>query len=244
MFHAQSTSPAPDANPPDPNAARDAEQLEMLRELADGGMEFTRAMRGQLRVLTEAEPDPQTGEPTKSIAVLGLAFSRVARAVRQTLALEVKFQEGPRSRDTPSDAEARWRQEMEGAGERLRAKLAAMGFYPARPEGYEPDDADDDRDDDEPPENLADRPERDPDEGFGPDRPPGEVLAGVCADLGITRDLSVWADEDRESGEPPVGGGKSEMCGDPQASGPAVSSENRRQPPAEPATAADATGPP
>jgi hypothetical protein len=165
----------------------------MLRELADGGMEMSRIVRRMARALTEAEPDPQSGESTRSVADLALAYSRVARAVRQTLALEVRFEEGRKARERPSDAEARWRQEMEVAGERMRAKLAAAGFYPTRPQGYvDPDDTDDE----EPRENLADRPERDPDEGFGPDRPPGEVLAGVCADLGIERDLSIWDEED------------------------------------------------
>jgi hypothetical protein len=163
---------------------RDAERLEMLRDLADGGMEISRTVRRLVRV---AEPD------VGSVAELALAYSRVARTVRQTLALEVKFEEGPKARNTVSDAEAAWRQEMVGAGERLRAKLAAMGFEPARAVG---DDDPDDTDDEERRENLADRPDTEDREGFGPDLPPGEVLAGVCADLGIERDLSIWAEED------------------------------------------------
>jgi hypothetical protein len=159
-----------------------AERSEMLRELADGGMEISRTVR---RLVRAAEPD------VGSVAELALAYSRVARTVRQTLALEVRFEEGRKAKERPSDAEALWRQEMEGAGERLRAKLAAVGLYPTRPQGYvEADDADDE----ERPENLADRPDDDR-EGFGPDRPVGEVLAGICADLGIERDLSIWADD-------------------------------------------------
>ena len=156
----------------------------MLRDLADGGMEIARIVRRQVRA---AESD------VGSVAELALAYSRVARAVRQTLALEVRFEEGRKARELPSDAEALWRQEMEGAGERLRAKLAAVGFYPTRAVG---DDDPDDADDEERRENLADRPDTDDREGFGPDRPAGEVLAGVCADLGIERDLSIWAEED------------------------------------------------
>jgi hypothetical protein len=165
-----------------------AERSEMLRELADGGMEIARTVRRQVRA---AESD------VGSVAELALAYSRVARTVRQTLALEVKFEEGPKARNTVSDAEAAWRQEVVGAGERLRAKLAAMGFEPTRPQGYvESGDADNE----ERPENLADRRDDDDREGFSRDLPPGEVLAGVCADLGIERDLSIWAGEDAPAG--------------------------------------------
>jgi hypothetical protein len=202
MTHAQPIFAAPDADPTDPRAQRAAERFAMLRELADTGMEFTRALQRQLRVLTEAEADPGSAEATRSAAEVGLAFSRVARAVRQTLALEVKFEEGPKARNTVSDAEAAWRQEMVGAGERLRAKLAAMGFEPTRPQGYVQSG---DADDEERPEDLADRPDDDDREGFSRDLPPGEVLAGVCADLGIERDLSVWADEDQADEGAPTG---------------------------------------
>jgi hypothetical protein len=182
-----------------------AERTEMLRELADGGMEISRIVRRQVRAV---ESD------VGSVAELALAYSRVSRAVRQTLALEVRFEEGRKARERPSDAEAAWRQEIAGAGERLRAKLAAAGLYPTRPEGYvEADDADDE----EPRENLADRPDDDDREGFGPDRPPGEVLAGVCADLGIERDLSLWADEDVAAPDAPPAQSEPTASGAPVA---------------------------
>ena len=101
---------------------------------------------------------------------------------------------------------------MEGAGERLRAKLAAVGFYPTRAVG---DDDPDDGDDEERRENLADRRDADDREGFGPDRPPGEVLASVCADLGIERDLSVWADENQAIEDAPTGATGSPDAGRP-----------------------------
>jgi hypothetical protein len=62
---------------------RDAERLEMLRDLADGGMEISRTVR---RLVRAAEPD------VGSVAELALAYSRVARAVRPTPAREVNFE--------------------------------------------------------------------------------------------------------------------------------------------------------
>jgi hypothetical protein len=203
MIHTPPITAANDPDPLDPDAQHAAERFAMLRELADGGMEISRTVR---RLVRAAEPD------VGSVAELALAYSRVARTVRQTLALEVRFEEGRKAKERPSDAEDRWRQEMEGAGERLRAKLAAVGFYPTRPQGYvEADDADDE----ERRENLVDRPDTDDREGFGPDRPASEVLAGVCADLGIERDLSIWAEEDQVIEDTPTGAAGSPVAGRP-----------------------------
>jgi hypothetical protein len=174
----------------DPDPDRTAERFAMLRRLADGGMEIAQIVLAKARAAAEA--DPAVGEPQPSVTELALAYSRVARAVRQTLALEVKFVEGPRSRDPAGDIMDRWKLEMESAGEKLRAKLAAVGLYPTEP--LRMGESDDEDFDDSEYENLADRPDDDP-EGFSSGRPPRDVLAGVCADLGIERDLSIWDDE-------------------------------------------------
>ena len=65
----------------------------MLRELADIGMEMARALQGEVRARAEAVEDAESGEPPQSVAELGLAFSRVSRAVRQTLALEARLED-------------------------------------------------------------------------------------------------------------------------------------------------------
>jgi hypothetical protein len=187
----------------DPDPARAAERFAMLRQLADGGMELAQIVLAKARAAAEA--DPAVGEPQPSVTELALAYSRVARTVRQTLALEVKFVEGPRSRDSADDVMELWRQDMESSKEKLRAKLAAVGLYPTEPLRMGESDDEDFGDGDH--ENLADQPDDDR-EGFCADRSPREVMAGVCADLGIERDLSVWDDNDRaveEAGSPDAG---------------------------------------
>ena len=129
----------------------------------------------------------------RSVAELGLAFSRVARAVRQTLALEARLEDDRAARDRAGDSAQGWTLEAHAsAAATVRARLARII---AAANDEESDDADDDENR---AENLSDSIER-PDWGedgtaLG-DRPPGEVVAAVCADLGLERDLSLWADE-------------------------------------------------
>ena len=71
--------------------ARAAWRVELARELAEIGMELARALRRQ--VLERAAGDQWgdgRGEPPVDI---GLTFSRIARAVRLSLALEERFDE-------------------------------------------------------------------------------------------------------------------------------------------------------
>ncbi|HEX4261274.1 MAG TPA: hypothetical protein VHY76_09245 [Acetobacteraceae bacterium] len=82
------------AIPPDAesDAARTARHLAMLRELAEIGMALARALGEQALAAPQAEaPDP----PAPPRADPGLAFARVARAVRQCIALEARIAAGP-----------------------------------------------------------------------------------------------------------------------------------------------------
>jgi hypothetical protein len=74
--------------------------LRMLRELAEIGMDMARLARQEARARVAAGPAeaPQGGDP-------GLAYSRIARAVRLTLALEDKLGEDRRARDEQQRAE-------------------------------------------------------------------------------------------------------------------------------------------
>ncbi len=189
----------PDLDQPDLDAqaeaaktARAGRRLERLEELAAIGMRFARALEREARaferaetgagdgVETPAEPQgPLTPEAAaKRIGDLGLAFSRVARAVRQTLALEARLDAPPRpdkAVETAREIEARLREEAAaesvGAAERIRERLRRIAEACDAEEVEraeilaDPDDNDDD------------------DEVLG--RSPEAVIAGVRRDLGL-----------------------------------------------------------
>jgi hypothetical protein len=181
------TSPA--TQPLDPPQDRAAERFAMLRELADIGMEMARALQGEVRARAEAVEDP--GEAPRSVAELGLAFSRVSRAVRQTLALEARLEDErlarERAAEAAEDARSQSNSEVSERAARVRAKLMQL---------LHPDRERDHRWDDDWFEDLSDGPDDERGEGFVSDRPAADVVAGVCGDLGIEPDLRLWAGED------------------------------------------------
>ena len=91
--------PSPTLKPDHVAAIRAADRADMLRELAEIGMEMARALQARMRALSEEDqeddPSPSTLAAKGEVA---LAFSRVARGVRQTLALEARLERGERDR--------------------------------------------------------------------------------------------------------------------------------------------------
>ena len=87
---------------PDPAAARTERHLHMLAELAEIGMDLAREVRRQAL---------DTSEDAPSAADLALTFSRIARAVRQTVALESRLAEPPQPRhaERALSVSDRWR---------------------------------------------------------------------------------------------------------------------------------------
>jgi len=165
----------------------------MLRELADIGMEMARALQGEVRARAEAV-DVEPAQAPQSVAELGLAFSRVSRAVRQTLALEARLEDDRLAREQAAKAaeEARSQadSELSERAAKVRAKLMQL-IHPDRERDHRWDDVDW--------EDLNDDPDDERGEGFVADRPAADVVAGVCGDLGIEPDLSVWKDRDGEA---------------------------------------------
>jgi hypothetical protein len=163
----------------------------MLRELADIGMEMARALQGEVRARAEVvEAEAEAGEAPRSVAELGLAFSRVSRSVRQTLALEARLEDDrlarERAAEAAEEANAQSNSELSERAARVRAKLMQL---------LHPDRERDHRWDDDWFEDLSDEPDDERGEGFVSDRPAADVVAGVCGDLGIEPDLSLWTDE-------------------------------------------------
>ena len=136
--------------PPDveePALARHRARVERhmadLAELAALGMGLARdqARRAEAAVADDG-PDP------------GLAFSRLARAVRQTIALEARLSERLISldREDQAGAMARLSEAMEGAAERVRARLKRIVEQADAEEAEEAAQA-------EAPERLGDAPD-------------------------------------------------------------------------------------
>ena len=164
--------------------------LAVLAELAEIGMEITRALRE--RVAEQAGDDESKGDP-------GLAFSRIARAVRQTLALDAKLDQErqvARGLALANLAEAQAKVERAAAHERLRGLIRKSVVRSAVEQAI-----DDQADGDDVEWLVTDFRERLDDEDeydaldFN-DRPIGEMVAQICRDLGLTIDLSLWEDEE------------------------------------------------
>jgi len=166
---------APDDGPedaPSGEAGRAARRLALLAELAETGMDLARAVHRQ------ATGEAQDGSPPADPA---LAFSRISRAVRLTLALEARI-EADRAAATAA------RPPRPPDGERAVDKLMRRLLGP-RP--WPQDDLDgEDAEASDPCENdgggeACERPdaetEADPD-AFG--RPAGEVIGAIRKDLG------------------------------------------------------------
>lgn len=208
----------PEGPPPGADRAlRSERHLRVLEELTEVGMEMVRALR-----------DEAVAEDGKSAGELALTFSRVARAVRQTVALEARLAEG-----------------HEIMAFRARSAEPARAPRPVSPNQFRrteigrvvgemidltiPDD-----DQREPfYEALYDRIDDVPAATF--ERPMGVMIAEICRDLGLEPDWSLWAEETFAIEE-----ARDRTPGSPYAD---------MGPPAEPAPpdgrdAAEATGPP
>lgn len=158
--------------PTDQTRAR--QRLAMLRELAEIGMRLAR------------DVERQAEEPQASRMELGLVFVRIARAVRQTLALEARMQEALAT--DVRKAEVRRAEDVRAAVVQ-RAKVLRRTVTQAIE--ADADDADIDHLAYELEERLADR----QDDTDFLDRPVSELIARICKTLGVTPDWSLWEDE-------------------------------------------------
>ena len=154
------------------------ERLAMLRELAQIGMRLARGVE------REAEaPEACAGD-------LVLKFARIARAVRQTLALEARI-EGELAawaREDAAQRAARLERETRArlAGRKTAIRCAVEQAIEAEADDHEREGLCDHLE-----ERLQDREDTDV-----LDRPVGELVARICRDIGVTPNWSLWEDED------------------------------------------------
>lgn len=176
---------------PDDLEGRTARQLAMLQELAEIGMQIVRAVRDEaLATDAPAADDAPQRSSRFGNGDLGLVYSRVARAVRQTVALETRVAEGGQKacleRDQRHATAIRW------AAHERRSEI--RGYVTEAIEAEAADRMTSDHEVERLLDDLEDRIDA-YDDVLG-DAPIGEVVARICADLGIVPDWSLWDQHD------------------------------------------------
>lgn len=168
--------------------ARTARQLAMLQELAEIGMQMARAVRDEALAPGEPASDEASKPPSRfGTGDLGLVYSRIARAVRQTVALETRVADDSQKasvvRERRRIAAVHWaaherRNEIRGyVTEAIEAQAVERRFADHEVERLLDD--------------LDDRLEAGDVLG---EAPVGELVARICADLGVIPDWSLWED--------------------------------------------------
>jgi hypothetical protein len=170
-------------------------QLVMLSRLAQIGMEIAEAVGREAQV--EA-PDrdhgagpgaaPDAAEPPGHRRDLGLVFARVARAVRMTIALQSRLAADLAALDRADDLAERAQRDMRRMRLRRLVDQAAEAAVDARREAGGRYWADEDAVEDEIERLSSEAYERltDAEEGDLWGRSFDEVVAGICADLGLS----------------------------------------------------------
>jgi hypothetical protein len=197
---------------------------DMLRELAGIGMDLARVVQRQ--ALAAPEPDKRDDA--------ALAYARIARAVRQTVALYDRLRQGEAA--TPAAPRRAWTPPAPGAW-----RVPAEPRAPAEREPCDADEAPESDDED----LLADLHEDLAAPSTAAElagRTRGEIVAGICRDLGLPperalRDEEAWGlPADPPAAAPPR---------EPGAAGPVPTGQVPTGPePDPPAPAAPGTGPP
>ena len=191
---------------PEPLDVVVARQRRMLRRLAEIGMEMAEAMAEEAAVRLAAVravgAKVEAGEaPLSALAAPGpdvsLAMTRLTRAVRLTLAMEKRLAEAP-----DPVADARRAAEAERAErekhERIRryfTREGNLGLVRDAVETLIETEAPQDQVE-RLVQALSERLEDPPDEEDFAELTTGELVARVCADLGLTPDWSLWEEED------------------------------------------------
>jgi hypothetical protein len=191
--------------PPAPDAADPAladRRLAMVERLAEIGMAMAEALRRQV-----TEP----GAPRVFAGDVGLAFSRIARAVRLTILLAQRLEDG-----LPA---------VDGADARAEADDAEA----------EPAERLDEREGEGPGCERSERGDREADERVWLTRPISALAAQICRDLDQPYDPALWGDDIPgpypHAGLPREGGDAQATLPPPGGKGGLLSSAAQYRPP-------------
>ena len=170
----------PDLTPIDP-ADLDADYYRLvLRQLTDIGMTFAHALGYEASAQAVATACGETDSRDRTLAELAVAYDRVARAVRRTVALAHRINaQAPAARTARTTARKRIIRAVEDAIDRQREATPPGADDPCDDPGY----------DDTRHEDLhAEFAERLDDPALDDDiltRPVPEIIADICRDLGL-----------------------------------------------------------
>jgi hypothetical protein len=168
------THPSAEPISADPSSDRAERRLRILQELAEIGMDLARAVR--TRALA-AEADPAAAVD------LGLSFSRIARAVRQTVALEARLEQDRQA----AAAERAERQARDAREQAYKHKARLRDLVERAIDAEACGEAAEDL--------LGDLDERleDADDLAGfVDRPVAEIVQHICRELDVTPPPALW----------------------------------------------------
>ncbi len=172
-----------------PVESRTERHLRLLQELAEIGMDIARAVRAE----AVAEDDSQEPTPSRfGRGDLGLVYSRIARAVRQTLALEAHVAD-----DIGKARAEQERRRLDAAQVAFRHRQEDVRDFVAR--AVEADAIERRAPDEDVERLLDDLDERLEDGRYDDalaDAPIAELVARICDDLGVTPDWRIWDDQD------------------------------------------------
>ena len=178
--------------------ARASRQMQMLQELAEIGMRLARAVGHQV---AKCAPEGADDAGADVAADLALVFSRISRAVRQTIALEARLDrqlhEARRAEDAVLAEHARAATRTLARRRKHTVREAVQQAVEAEACGPELEAL------------LADLDERledsDDDLDFA-ELPIGALVARICRQLGVVHDPDLWQETDlQEAGPEPPG---------------------------------------
>ena len=185
------SSPTPESEPVDPREARAARRLAAAERLSVIGMALSEAMLARVSEAMKAGEAVDTG-------AVALEYSRLSRSVRQTLALEARFDAaGADLAKALEDERAARRERAEQArADRISFNFgcveAAVGEAIAAETGRTGDEARAE----ELNERLLEQLEDPREEDEIADLPVSALVARLCKSLGVAVDWSLWEDEE------------------------------------------------
>lgn len=181
----------PESEPVDPRQARAARRLDAVERLSVIGMALAEAMLARVSEAMKAGEAVDTG-------AVALEYARLSRSVRQTLALEARFDAaGADLAKALADERAARRERAEQArADRISFNMECVEAAVSEAIAAEADRTGDEARAERLNERLLEQLEDPREEDEIADRPVSALIARVSKSLGVAVDWSLWEDED------------------------------------------------